>query len=778
MSKSVFTLDFCGRNLTVETGEIAKQADGAVLIRYEDTVVLSTAVAAKQAKEGLDFFPLTVQVEEKLYSVGKIPGGFLRREGRPTEHATLTARMIDRPIRPLFAEGFRNEVQVVNTIMSVDQDASAEMAAMFGASLALCLSDIPFGGPIAGVKVGKVDGELVCNPSVEQAEHSTIDLTVAGTAQAINMVEAGAKEVSEQEMLEALAFGHEKIKELCAFQEEIIAAVGKPKREITLYAIDPELIEAVTASYGDQVRKAVSIEKKLERYQAIDDLRDAAVAEYEAKEYENDKEKASVLKQVAQIVKDIEADEVRRLIVEDKVRPDGRAVDEIRPLDSQIDLLPRAHGSAMFTRGETQVISTTTLGALNENQIIDDSTPLESKRFMHHYNFPPYSVGETGRMGSPGRREIGHGALGERALAQVLPSEEEFPYTIRTVADVTESNGSSSQASICAGTMSLMAAGVPIKAPVAGVAMGLIMDEESGKYTVLTDIQGMEDHFGDMDFKVAGTTEGITALQMDIKVKGITQEILAEALQQAHGARLQILDNMMTAIDKPREELSKYAPKMTTFMINPDKIKDVIGPGGKMINKIIAECDNVKIDVEEDGQVIIYHMDCEAINKAADWIKDICREAEVGAQFDGKVVRVEKYGAFVNLFGKTDGLLHISKIASRRNAQTEDYVKEGDIIPVVVAEIDADNGKISLDAPVFKTANDEKDKDRPAADNDHRGGKGPRRDHNGGRDRDRGERANRGPRPDGKPRVTIKRVHKSAAPEAEEKAEEPAASEE
>ncbi|WP_301007222.1 polyribonucleotide nucleotidyltransferase, partial [Faecalibaculum rodentium] len=549
MAKQEFRFEFEGRPLIVETGEIAKQADGAVLVRYGDTVTLSTAVASKQAKEGIDFFPLTVQYEEKLYSAGKIPGGFLRREGRPGEHATLSARMIDRPIRPLFAEGFRNEVQVVNTILSVDQDYAPEMAAMFGASLALCISDIPFGGPIAGVKVGRVNGEFIANPTQEQWENSDIELTVAGTATALNMVEAGAKEVSEEDMLAALMFGASKVRELCGFQDRIIETIGKPKREIKLYAPDPELKAAVLAAWEKPVRDAVSIKEKLERYNTIDSLIEQAVAEYEAKDYVSEADKAKALKQVNQILRETEADEVRRLIIEDKIRPDGRAVDEIRPLDSQVDLLPRVHGSALFTRGETQVLSTTTLGALNENQIIDDLTDVESKRFMHHYNFPPYCVGETGRMGSPGRREIGHGALGERALLQVLPSIEEFPYTIRTVADVMESNGSSSQASICAGSMSLMAAGVPIKAPVAGIAMGLIMNDDTGAYTVLTDIQGMEDHFGDMDFKVAGTEEGVTALQMDIKTTGITEDIFREALAQARKARMEILDNMKTAIE-------------------------------------------------------------------------------------------------------------------------------------------------------------------------------------------------------------------------------------
>lgn len=695
MAKQVFRLDFCGRKLTVETGEIAKQAGGSVLVRYDDTVVLSAATASKTAKEGLDFFPLTVTFEEKLYSVGKIPGGFLRREGRPSEHATLTARMIDRPIRPLFADGFRNEVQVVNTVLSVDKDRTPEMTAMFGASLALCVSDIPFNGPIAGVIVGRVDGEYVINPTNEQQERSDIHLTVAGTKYAVNMVEAGAKEVSEEAMLGAIMFGHEHIKKLVAFQEEIVAAAGKEKREIKLYSVDEEIDKEVRTSFEAKIRAAVSIEGKLERYNKIDELTEEAIAVFEAKTYEDDSTKAKVLKQVKEICHGIEADEVRRLIIEDKIRPDGRKIDEIRPLNSQVDILPRAHGSALFTRGETQVLSVTTLGAINDNQIIDDLTEVETKRFMHHYNFPPYSVGETGRMGSPGRREIGHGALGERALSQVLPTLEEFPYTIRVVAEVLESNGSSSQASICAGTMSLMAAGVPIKAPVAGIAMGLIMDEASNRYTVLTDIQGMEDHFGDMDFKVAGTTAGITALQMDIKVNGITKDIFEEALAQAKTARAQILENMLNAISEPRPEVGEFAPKIFKMMIPVDKIRDVIGPNGKMINQIIAACDDVKIDIEDDGQVVIYHQDMNAVKKAAQMIDDLTKEAKVGEVYEGKVVRIEKFGAFVNLFPGTDGLLHVSKIAHERVEKVEDVLKLGDIVKVKVTEID-EKGRVNV----------------------------------------------------------------------------------
>ena len=697
MAKQIFSLDFCGRVITVETGEVAKQAGGSVLVRYNDTVVLSAATASKQAKEGIDFFPLTVTLEEKLYSVGKIPGGFLRREGRPSEHATLTARMIDRPIRPLFADGFRNEVQVVNTVLSVDQECTPEMTAMFGASLALCVSDIPFNGPIAGVMVGRIDGEYIINPTPEQLEISDINLTVAGTKYAVNMVEAGAKEVDEEAMLGAIMFGHEHIKKLVEFQEMIAAEVGKEKMEIKLYTVDETIDSEVRSGFEAKIRSAVSIEKKLERYNKIDELTEEAVALFETRDYTTEAEKSKTLKQVKEICHSIEADEVRRLIIEDKVRPDGRKIDAIRPLDSQVDILPRVHGSALFTRGETQVLSVTTLGPMNDNQIIDDLTEVDTKRFMHHYNFPPYSVGETGRMGNPGRREIGHGALGERALSQVLPSIEEFPYTIRTVAEVLESNGSSSQASICAGTMSLMAAGVPIKAPVAGIAMGLIMDENSSNYTVLTDIQGMEDHFGDMDFKVAGTSEGITALQMDIKVTGITEEIFKEALAQAKVARAQILENMLTAISEPREDVGTYAPKIEQFFIDPEKIREVIGPNGKMINKIIEECDDVKIDIEDDGKVVIYHMDRAAITKAATMIRDIVRVAKVGDIYDAKVVRIEKFGAFVNLFSGTDGLLHISKINHERIDKVEDVLKLGDIVKVKVMEID-DRGRVNVSA--------------------------------------------------------------------------------
>ena len=702
MSKKVFSLDFEGKKLSVEIGEIAKQADGAVLVRLNDTVVLSTVCASDEPKDG-DFFPLTVGYEEKQYAVGKIPGSFLRREGRPGEHATLTARLIDRPIRPMFADGFRNEVQIVNTVMSVDPDATPEMAAMFGSSLALGISDIPFDGPIAGVYVGRVDGKFVINPTQEEKEKSDLNLALAGTSEAINMVEAGAQELSEEEMLDALMFGHEAIKKLCAFEKEIILEVGKPKREVSLYTVSEEIRNDVTSRAKDRLVAAVSIVDKLERYEAIDKINNEIRASYEEKEYKNEKIKNQTMMQVNDILEQLVADEVRRLITVEKIRPDGRKVDEIRPLDAQIDLLPRVHGSAMFTRGQTQVISVTTLGPLADKQIIDNLSAEDEKRFMHHYNFPPYSVGEIGRMGTPGRREIGHGALGERALSYVIPSEEEFPYTIRCVSEVVESNGSSSQASICASTMSLMAAGVPIKAPVAGIAMGLITSGPlDGKhpYTILTDIQGMEDHYGDMDFKVAGTDNGITALQMDIKIKGVTREVLKEALAQAHKARAEIMKVIKGAIAKPREEVGKYAPKMATLTIPVDRIKDVIGSQGKVINDIIAKCDNVKIDIDDDGKVVIYHMDREPINKAKEMIENIVKEAKVGEVYDAKVVRIESYGAFVNLFGNVDGLCHVSQLANDRVNHPKDVVKLGQILKVRVTEID-EKGRINVSHKEF-----------------------------------------------------------------------------
>lgn len=694
MEKYTKSWDFHGRTITVENGEMAKQAGGSVLIRYNDTVVLSAATASKIAKD-TDFFPLTVLYNEKMYSVGKIPGGFLRREGRPSEHATLTARLIDRPIRPLFAEGFRNEVQVVNTVLSVDQDCTSEMTAMFGASLALCVSDIPFNGPIAGVIVARVNGEFVINPSVAQSAAADLSLTVAGTKEAINMVEAGAKEVSEADMLEALQIGHNAIKELCAIQEEVITAVAKPKMEVVLYEIDPEVKALVNELGKKRIEEAVSIKGKLERYGKIDDITAEMEKAVGEREFANDAARAKAVKQCHEYCVEIEAGEVRRLISEEKIRPDGRGLDELRPLNSKIDILPRVHGSAMFTRGETQVLSITTLGALGDDQIIDDLTEVEEKRFMHQYNFPPFSVGEVGRMSSPGRREIGHGALGERALLQVMPSEEEFPYAIRTVAEVLESNGSSSQASICAGSMSLMAAGVPIKAMVAGVAMGLITTGEH--YSILTDIQGMEDHYGDMDFKVAGTRKGITALQMDIKVTGISQEVLTEALEQARKGRMQILDNMEATIAAPRDHVSKYAPKMEQLSIPTDKIRDVIGTGGKIINQIIEDCNGVKIDIEDDGRCVIYHTDQEMIDKAKATIENLIRTAKIDEVYDATVSEIRESFAFVTLFPGTDALLHISQLAWGRTEKITDALHVGDKIKVKVIGVD-EKGKVKVSA--------------------------------------------------------------------------------
>lgn len=695
--KKTFELEFEGKKLVVEAGEVAKQADGAVLVRLDETAVLSTVCASDLPKEG-DFFPLTVGYEEKQYAIGKIPGSFLRREGRAGEHATLTARLIDRPLRPMFSEGFRNEVQVVNTVLSVDMDATPEMAAMFGSSLALCISDIPFDGPIAGVYVGRIDGKFVINPTIAEKEKSDISLAVAGTKQAINMVEAGAAEVSEEDMLEAIMFGHEAIKKLCDFQVEIAKEIGKAKREIQLYTIDEAIKKDIYDRVGLKMIKAISIFDKLERQDAIDALKKEVLDDYDAREYKKEKDHADAMMMVNDILERMIADEVRRLITEDKVRPDGRKVDEIRPLNAQIDLLPRTHGSAMFTRGQTQVISITTLGPLADEQIIDNLTPEDTRRFMHHYNFPPFSVGEVGRMGSPGRREIGHGALGERALSYVIPDEKAFPYTIRVVSEVVESNGSSSQASICAGCMSLMAAGVPIKDVVSGIAMGLVTSGPlDGKhpYTILTDIQGLEDHFGDMDFKVAGTKNGITALQMDIKIKGITKEILREALKQAHGARAKVREVMESAISAPRSEVGKYAPKFEKMQIAIDKIRDVIGTGGKVINDIIAKCDNVKIDIEDDGSVVIYHDSKEAIEKAKGMIEDIVREAKVGEVYEGLVTRVEDYGAFVNLFGDVDGLCHVSRLGWGFISKASDVAHVGDKLKVVVSEID-DHGKVKV----------------------------------------------------------------------------------
>ena len=691
--KKVFEMDFRGRKLVVEHGELAKQAHGSVLVRYGDTVILSTVVVSKTANILSDFFPLMVLYQEKLYSVGKIPGGFIKREGRPTDAATLAARMIDRPMRPMFPEDFRNEVQVVNTVLSVDTDNSPELSAMFGSSLCTCISKIPFDGPIAGVKVGRVNGEFIINPTPDELEVSDIDLTVAGTKYAINMVEAGSREVSEDDMLDALMFGHEAVKELCEFQEKIINEIGEEKMEYEHIELDESLVNEITKLASEKLDSAMRIKEKLEKYAAIDAVKEEVVNKYEEdnKDKLDDEELNLLLTKVKLILENIEYDIFRSITVNEKTRSDGRSMTEIRPLSAAVDLLPRTHGSALFTRGETQALAVTTLGAINENQILDGLSLETEKRFMLHYNFPAFSVGETGRYGSPGRREIGHGALGERCLSQVMPSEEEFPYTVRVVSEILESNGSSSQATICAGCMSLMAAGVPLKAPVAGIAMGLITSKDGSDYTILTDIQGMEDHLGDMDFKVGGTRKGICSLQMDIKIKGITKEILKEALYQAKDARMEILDVMESTIKEPREDVSQYAPKMETFMINPDKIKDVIGKGGDTITKIICDTSGVdsvndvravKIELEDDGRVMIYHMDREVINKAKQMILDLTREVEEGKIYSAKVVQIEEFGCFVEVWPGCEGLVHISKLAKDHVEKVEDVVKLGDEILV------------------------------------------------------------------------------------------------
>ena len=717
--KKVFELNFRGRKLVVEHGELAKQAAGAVLVRYGDTVTLGTTTVSKECDILSDFFPLTVVYMEKQYAVGKIPGGFIKREGRPTDAATLCARMIDRPMRPLFPEDFRNKVDVVNEILSVDQDNTPEMTALFASSLAVCISEIPFNGPVAGVKVGRVNGELIINPTVEQAEQSDIELTVAGTKDAVNMVESGSKEVSEDDMLDAIMFGHEAIKELIEFQEEIIKEVGKEKMVYEVLDIETSLREEVEAMAKKEMLESIKIVDKLERNEAVERLKEEVVKHYtDANSEMDDVLLDTLITKVKLVLADIEKAEFRRLVADEKIRPDGRKVDEIRPLSASIDILPRPHGSALFTRGQTQALSVTTLGSLNDNQILDGLGIEDSKRFMLHYNFPQFSVGETGRYGSPGRREIGHGALGERALAQVIPSEEEFPYTIRVVSEILESNGSSSQASICAGCLSLMAAGVPIKAPVAGIAMGLLTNGKN--YTILTDIQGMEDHLGDMDFKVAGTRKGICALQMDIKIKGITKTIMKEALAQAKKARMQILDLMESVIPEPRKELSKYAPKVETFTINPDKIKDVIGKGGEMITKIILEASNVKtvndinavkVDLEDDGRVIIYHKDKDIIKKTREMIESVVREVEEGKIYVGKVVKVEDFGCFVELWPGCEGLVHISHLDTKRVEKTSDVVSVGDEIVVKAIGYDK-RGKLNLsrkEVLAEKTAKKKKD---------------------------------------------------------------------
>ncbi|MGX8176280.1 polyribonucleotide nucleotidyltransferase [Exiguobacterium artemiae] len=691
-TKQTFSTELGGRPLTIEIGQLAKQANGAALIRYGETAVLATVVASKQPKD-LDFFPLTVNYEEKLYAAGKIPGGFLKREGRPGENAILTSRLIDRPIRPLFPDGFRHDIQVATTVLSSDEDNSPEVAAMIGASIALSISDIPFDGPIAGVTIGRVNGEFIINPTMSQAAESDIDLQVAGTKHAVNMVEAGAKEVSEEAMLEAILLGHDVIKTLIAFQEEIVAAVGQEKFAYTVSSFDETLVNRLKADALAEVTTAVQVEEKQARDLAINEVISKYIDQYAA----DDSITEAQLAEVSGVLNKFVKTEVRRLITEDKVRPDGRGLAEIRPLDSEIGLLPRAHGSGLFTRGQTQVLSVATLGVAGDAQIIDGLGLKAEKRFMHHYNFPPFSVGEARPMRAPGRREIGHGALGERALLPVLPSETDFPYTIRLVSEVLESNGSSSQASICGSILAMMDAGVPLKAPVAGIAMGLIKEGEN--YSILTDIQGMEDHLGDMDFKVAGTKDGVTALQMDMKIGGITRQILEEALEQARLGRLHILEHMNSVIAEPRVELSKYAPKIVTLKINPDKIRDVIGPGGKVINGIIDET-GVKIDIDQDGTVFIASTDQDGINRARQLIEEIVREVVIGEEFDGTVRRVEKFGAFVELFKGKDALVHISELALERVGQTEDVVKLGDKLKVRVTEVD-DKGRVNASHKVL-----------------------------------------------------------------------------
>ncbi len=698
--KKVYTMDFLGRELTVETGELAKQTNGSVLVRYGDTVVLSVCVMGKTMLDQ-DFFPLQVLYQEKLYAVGKIPGGFIKREGRPTDAATLAARLIDRPIRPMFDENLRNEIQVINTVLSVDQDNSPEMAALFGSSLCLGISNIPFDGPVAGVIVGLIDDKFIINPTAEQMEKTSLHLTVAGTKDAICMVEAGAQELSEKTMLDALMFAQENIVKLCEFQQKIIDEIGEEKLELEKATIDPDLQKEVEDYAAKDMLKALRIKEKLEKYAAIEDVK-AKTIEYFTNKYQEAENLEDILKVVDKVLHLVEANAMRNLVTIDKERIDGRKMDEIRPLYAGIDLLPRTHGSALFSRGETQVLATTTLGALGEHQVLDGIEIEDSKRFMLHYNFPQFSVGETGRYGSPGRREIGHGALGERALAQVIPSEEEFPYTIRVVSEVLESNGSSSQATICSGCLSLMAAGVPIKAPVAGIAMGLITN--GNKYTILTDIQGLEDHMGDMDFKVAGTKKGITALQMDIKIKGVTKAILKEALAQAKKARLEILDVMAKAIAEPRKSVSKYAPKIDIFNVNPEKIKDIIGRGGETITKIILEASNVatvndkdavKVDLEDDGRVIIYHTDAAIIAKTRAMIEEIVREVEFDKIYTGKVTKVEDFGVFVELWPGCEGLVHVSQLAHERINKPSDILKVGDEILVKSLGYDA-KGRLNL----------------------------------------------------------------------------------
>ncbi len=691
--KRIFTMDLDGKNLVVEFGELAKQASAAVLVRYEGTTVLSVSQVSKK-ESTLDFFPLMVMYTEKQYAAGKIPGGFFKREGRPSEVETLTARLIDRPIRPLFPDGYKNDIQIINTVLSGNVDRSPAVAAMFGSSLSLCITEAPFNGPIAGVEVGRINGEFVLNPSEEERDLSDIELFVAGTKDAINMVEAGALEASEDAMVDAIMFGHSWIQKMVAFQETIVKEVGQEKASFDAPEVDA-VLDAFIRAEEKAILKAAAENNRHVRGELIGEVLKGLEEKYTSAHQELSKEDLSTaLKTMKSMVDEMVKKEVRRLIIDEEKRPDGRGLSDIRALNSQIDILERTHGSALFTRGETQALSITTLGALREHQIIDGlGEGEEYKRFMLHYNFPAYSVGENGRYGPPGRREIGHGVLGERALLQVLPNEEDFPYTIRVVSEILESNGSTSQASICAGCMSLMAAGVPLKAPVAGIAMGLVSDGKN--YKVLSDIQGLEDHLGDMDFKVAGTEKGITALQMDIKIEGLSKAILVEALAQAKEGRLHILSNMLEAIKEPRKELSTYAPKVKMIFIDPDKIRDVIGPGGKIINSIIERCENIKMDIDQDGRVTLMHSRYEPIEKAISIIEEIVKVAKIGEEYDGKVVRLEKFGCFVELWPGTDGLCHISKLAHARVNQVEDVVKLGQILKVKVIGID-ERGRIDL----------------------------------------------------------------------------------
>lgn len=728
MSKKVYELNFRGRELRVELGEVAKQATGSCIVRYGDTTILTAVVVGKEPIEQ-DFFPLTVLYQEKMYSNGMIPGGWLRREGRPTDHETLISRLIDRPLRPLFKDGFRNEVQVINMVLSCDPDYSPAMTALFGSSLALELGGVPIEDPIAGVNVGRVDGKLIINPTEEEKKLSDLDLTVSSTDKAINMVECGAKEVKEADMCDALFFAQDAIQELITFEKQIIKENAKPMMEIEYKTIPQDIADFVTPLSKERIEKAVSIQEKVARGNAILEIEKEVSANcvdhFRSLGFDKDDLKQVELDAVS-VMEGFMVNEVRRLITEDRIRPDGRKVDEIRPITCQIDYLERTHGSAIFTRGQTQALSITTLGSIDEAQILEGAIPEPNKRWMLQYNFPPFSVGETGRYSSPGRREIGHGALAERAIAPMLPSEDDFPYAIRTVSEILESNGSSSQATICASSMSLMAAGVPLKKQVAGIAMGLITKDD--KYTILTDIQGLEDHFGDMDFKVAGTRDGITALQMDIKVEGITREVLSEALAQAHKARIEILDKMDACIASPRLEVSKYAPKIKVIFVDKSQLKDVIGAGGKVVNSIIEACDNVKINIEETGRIVCMHQNKEMCEKAVSMIENIVRKPEPGEVYDGTVTRVETYGAFVELWPGTEGLCHISRLSDHRVENASDVVKVGDSLKVKVIKID-EKGRVDLShAATMEGYTEKKEDSRVEKSGDrHEASRSPRR---------------------------------------------------